>query len=357
MDTKRVLSYLISIMALFIISSQIAVAAISRDLLPNERNTIAVFKKASPLVVNVHRLRTVMNRGFNLQDVQTGMGSGFLWNSLGYVVTNYHVIRGASKLAVTLQKGETVRATLVGSDPRRDIAVLKLVNIKPLKDLPDFNHFPLANSSTLAVGQKTIAIGNPFGLDRTLTTGVISALGREIPGIGGNIIRNMIQTDASINPGNSGGPLLNSEGRLIGMNTSIYSRSGGSAGIGFAVPVNEIKRVVNQLIYSGRVRQPGIGVEVLSDSIAEQIGVTGIIINRVRAGSPAQKAGLKGTVRDTNGKIHIGDIIVGINGHAVKNLNELYAQLDKINVGQKIELSYKRNGKMHKINIRTIDVS
>lgn len=326
-----------------------------KNLLPTERNTIKIFKKISPLVVNVHRLRTVQD-GFSLRDVQTGMGSGFLWNKEGYIVTNYHVIRGANKVSITLQRGQIGEAKFIGAEPQKDIAVLKLTNLKLLKNIPSFDSIPIADSSKLEVGQKTIAIGNPFGLSRTVTTGIISAVGRELPNISNKHFRNMIQTDASINPGNSGGPLLDSQGQLIGMNTVIFSRSGTSTGIGFAVPSNEIKNIVDQLIQYGRVKQAGIGVQIMNDQIAVRLGVKGVIIYKVMPGSPADKAGLQGTYRDNRGNLHLGDVIIGVNNQPVKDYDDLYDALEKVNIGNTINLLYVRAGKQARVKLKTIDI-
>lgn len=327
------------------------------QLLPEEQNTIQIFQRISPLVVNVHRLRTVMTRNYEHHDVESGMGSGFVWNKDGYIVTNYHVIRSANKIAVTLQKGHTVLAKIVGALARKDIAVLKIDDPKALNeiDINGFFRFPIADSAKLKVGQKALAIGNPFGLDRTLTQGIISAVGREIPGIAGKI-NNMIQTDASVNPGNSGGPLLDSQGNLIGMNTVIFSTSGTSAGIGFAVPANDIKRTVEQIIQYGRVKQAGIGVQVFSDQITQSMGITGVLINNVVSQSPADKAGFQGTYRDEYGQIHLGDIIVGINDHPIKSYDDLNDVLDKVKIGEQITLHTLRGDKTRKVTLRTAEI-
>lgn len=328
-----------------------------QTLLPEERNTISLFEKVSPLVVNIHRLQTVMTQSFEVMDVQSGMASGFIWNKDGYVVTNFHVVQQGSKFAVTMEKGRTVPAKIVGVLPRKDIAVLKIDDAQALKEINanGFTHFPIADSSVLKVGQKAFAIGNPFGLDRTLTTGVVSAVGREIPGIVGKI-QNMIQTDASVNPGNSGGPLLDSSGQLIGMNTTIFSTSGTSAGIGFAVPANDISRIVEILIKDGKVKQPGLGVQVFSDQIAESLNIKGVIISNVIPGSPAEKAKLFGTVRDRTGRIILGDIITEINGQTVKNYDDLNGVLEKVKIGDKITLKYLRDKREQKVELQTTEI-
>lgn len=354
MTMKKILCVL-SLMLFSLAGPTAALAENEADLLPIERSNIAIFKNISPLVVNVHRLRTLVTTEFVQRDVQTGMGSGFLWNQQGYLVTNYHVVSGANKISVTLGKGKTVSARVVGGYARKDVAVLKIDDPEALKLLPDFKQFPLADSSALAVGQQALAIGNPFGLDRTLTTGVVSALGREIPGYAG-IIHNMIQTDASVNPGNSGGPLLDSHGRLIGMNTLIFSHSGNSAGIGFAVPTNDIKRVVEQVIQYGKVKQAAIGVQVFSDDIAKYFGVEGVIISAIVPKTSAAKAGLRGTLRDENGKIRLGDVIVRLNGHPIKSYEDLYQILDNLNIGDTVDLEYQRNEKTQTVKLTTMEV-
>lgn len=342
------------VLVLFFLSFQVT-ATPKTDLLPDERDTITIFEKTAPLVVNVHKLRTVITRDLVRHDVQAGTASGFIWDKNGYIVTNFHVIRGANKIAVTLQKGKTVQAKIIGAYPRKDIALLKIADTSALKDLDHFEHFPVADSNDLQVGQNAIAIGNPFGLDSTLTTGVVSALGREIPGVAGRI-HNMIQTDASINPGNSGGPLLDSHGRLIGMNTMIFSASGTSSGIGFAVPANDINRIVKQLIQYGRVKQARIGVQVFNDQVARQLGLEGVIISSVITGSPAQKAGLQGSYRDRNGDIILGDIISAINNHPIKRYDDLFEVLDHIKVGDTVTIKYLRNGHSYEGKVKTIDI-
>jgi len=347
----------LSVVAFMLTMISVATAQEPLHLLSNEKNTIEIFKQAAPLVVNVHNLRRVMARSMDIYTVRAGYGSGFLWNKDGYVITNYHVIHKANRIAITFGQGRTEQAKVIGVDPLRDIAVLKLNSLEGFNGLENFKQIPLANFQQLQVGQKTIAIGNPFGLDRTLTTGIISALGRSIPGIGGIKLRNLIQTDASINPGNSGGPLLNSQGKLIGMNTLIYSSSGSSAGIGFAIPVNDIRRSVTQIIQHGKVKQPGIGVHVLPDQTAQSFGVKGVIIGAVMDNSPADRAGLQGTWRDTNGEVHMGDVIVGIDDMPVNNYDELLEILTTLNVGDKIRLRYVRDNKEHQVTITTEPLS
>ncbi len=342
---------------LFIMLCRCAGAVNLDELLPYERNTIEIFQQASPKVVYVHRLATVINDAYERFQVPAGAGSGIIWDQKGHIVTNFHVINGAEKLAVTIGQ-LTVPAKVLGAEPRKDIAVLKVTSSQALSLLKSFQPFETTATQDLLVGQKTIAIGNPFGLDHTLTTGVISALGRQVPGIGGVKIRDMIQTDASINPGNSGGPLLDSKGRLIGLNTAIFSQSGSSAGIGFAVPADEVGRVVSQIIKNGRVMLAGIGIQRVEPNIAEQLGVThGILIADVLPHTPAAQVGLKGTHRNGWGQIVLGDIIIAMNGHPIANYDVLYNLLSKVKIGEEITLTIERNGKPVHFKMKTIDIA
>jgi S1-C subfamily serine protease len=258
-------------------------------------------------------------------------------------VTNSHVIAGGNKFLVTLHDGSVHEAELVGLDEFKDLAVLKI-------DAGGASLVPVVpgDSENLLVGQKVIAIGNPFGLDRTLTTGVISALGREIQSVAGTTISDVIQTDASINPGNSGGPLLDSAGRLIGVNTSIFSTSGSSAGIGFAVPVSTVKRVIPQLIEKGRVSRAGLGVQIIEDDLARRWGITGVIIREVSNGSAAERAGLRGCKVERN-RVRIGDVIVGIDDESVEKYDDLYTSLDQRNPGDRVKVRYLRGNDEHEV--------
>lgn len=332
------------------------IVPIPPPLLSDEQNTIQIFQQMAPRVVYVHRLARVQNMAYEVSTVPSGTGSGILWDKEGHVVTNFHVIQGADDVTVTVGN-ITVPAKVIGTEPRKDIAVLALRTdkIKPL--LTNLAPMPLAKTSNLVVGQKTIAIGNPFGLDHSLTVGVISALGRQVPGAGGVTIRDMIQTDASINPGNSGGPLLSSHGELIGMNTAIFSNSGSSAGIGFAVAADDIARIVPQLITHGRVKLAGIGIQRVEPSIAARLGVkSGILIADVIPNTPAAKAGLRKTERNAFGQIVLGDIIVGLNGHPIKNYDDLYNLLQQMEIGQRITLTVERRGKELRFPMNTIDI-
>lgn len=345
----RTLKWFILINCVF---TQLVYAA--AKLTANEQNTIAVFQHAAPFVVNVHNIRTVLTPRRDVFNLESGTGSGILWNAEGYVVTNFHVVAGASKVAVTLKGGKTVAATIVGIEPRKDLAVLKLKKLKHIKKIKSYASDALADSSKLMVGQKAIAIGNPYGLDHTLTVGVVSATGRQIRGVGGVTIHDMIQTDASINPGNSGGPLFDSAGRIIGLNTMIYSRSGSSAGIGFAVPVNDIKRIVKQLIKYGKVIQPGLGVEVFSNHLSHQLGLRGVLIRRVIPNTPAAKAGLIGTTQDAFGRIELGDIIIAVNGESTQSYDDLYNILEEVKVGDVVSIKYVRNSKVYNVKLKTV---
>lgn len=333
-----------------------ALASTLDEMLPNERNSVEIFQKFSPKVVYVHRL-TAVGRSYDKMHVSTGAGSGIIWDDKGHIVTNYHVIRGADELAISIGK-LTVPAKVVGAEPRRDIAVLAVTSPKALEMLKSYVPFEIIHSRDLLVGQKALAIGNPFGLDHTLTIGVISALGRQVPGVGGVTIREMIQTDASINPGNSGGPLLDSKGRLIGLNTVIYSNSGSSAGIGFAVPADDIERIVPQLIKNGRVVLAGVGIQRVDPRVALKLGVKkGILIAGVLPRSPAALKGLRATHRDRLGRIILGDVVTSVNGHPVDNYDIFYNLLTDIKVGEEITVTVQREGKSRNYKMKTIDIA
>jgi S1-C subfamily serine protease len=322
-------------------------------LLPEEENTIQVFKSASASVVCVTNIAVRQDVFMDAVDaVPQGTGTGFVWDRDGHIVTNYHVVEGGNAFLVTLQDHTELEAEVVGKEPRKDIAVLKVKapadKLKPL---------PLGDSDHLQVGQKTLAIGNPFGLDNTLTTGIVSALDRQVQSIGRVTIHGMIQTDAAINPGNSGGPLLDSSGNVIGMNMMIFSPSGASAGIGFAVPSNTIKRIVPQLIAHGHTIQAGIGVSVLRDEQKlELLGdVDGVVVRQVETGLPAQRAGVRG-LRFLRGRLILGDLIVGVDGQPVKDYDDLYNALDRHKVGESVEFKFLRDGKTRRVTIVLVDV-
>jgi S1-C subfamily serine protease len=310
------------------------------DLAADERATIELFRQASPSVVYITTLsqrRDIFS--LNLFEMPQGAGSGFIWDADGHVITNFHVIQGASGARVTLGDHSNWDAQLVGVAPDQDVAVLRINAPKNV-----LKPITLGTSTDLQVGQKVFAIGNPFGLDQTLTTGIISALGREIDAVTGRTISGVIQTDAAINPGNSGGPLLDSAGRLIGVNTAIYSPSGSSAGIGFAVPVDTVNRVVPQLIKHGRIIRPGLGVRIADDATARRLGVKGVLVMQVEKGSAAETAGLRGTQRDAGGRLILGDVIVSIASTTIASSEDLSNALDKYQVGETVKVNILRNG-------------
>jgi S1-C subfamily serine protease len=310
-------------------------------LAADEQNTIGIFQRASPSVVYIttlQRVRDFFSR--NVMRVPQGTGSGFIWDEQGHVVTNFHVIQGAQEAVVTLADQRSFPATLVGASPDHDLAVLHI-------DMPADGPrpLPIGTSSDLIVGQNVYAIGNPFGLDHTLTTGVISALNRSIDDDNGGTIENLIQTDAAINPGNSGGPLIDSAGRLIGINAMIYSPSGAYAGVGFAVPVDIVNRVVPKLVAYGRYVRPKIGISA-NDEISRRLlgaDATGVVVLQVVSGSPAARAGLRAATLSNGGRrVAINDVIVGIDAKPIKNFGELLSVLDEHEFGDKVTLSVRR---------------
>lgn len=313
-------------------------------LTPEEKGNIAVFESAKSSVVYISTSEQVMNFWTrNVQTVPHGTGSGFIWDSAGHVVTNLHVIADASEATVRLADGKDYPATLIGVSRTHDIAVVQ-IKIPASSAIA----IPIGTSRDLQVGQKVYAIGNPFGLDWTLTTGIVSALDRSLTGENGVLIQHLVQTDAAINPGNSGGPLLDSAGRLIGMNTAIYSPSGASAGVGFAVPVDTVNRVVPELITKGHYASPSLGIqadETLSSAIARQLGVKGAAILRVHPGGPAAEAGLRGARFGRRNAIYPGDVIVALNGKTVDSVARLLALLDDDKPGETVQLTVWRDGK------------
>jgi S1-C subfamily serine protease len=315
----------------------------------DETATIEVFKRTAPSVVHITSLVARRDRmSLDVTEIPQGTGSGFLWDTAGHVVTNSHVIADADRAQITLDDGTTYAAKLVGVEVNKDLAVLKI-------DAPasKLRAITVGTSSNLLVGQKVLAIGNPFGLDHSLTTGVISGLEREIKSASERTIFGVIQTDASINPGNSGGPLLDSGGNLIGINTAIYSPSGANAGIGFAVPVDTINSIVPELIKYGRVKRPGLGINIWKNA---QRNIDGVAIRNVGPGTPAAAAGLVGFSSTAEGRTVVGDIIVAIGGREVHEVGDLYKVLDTYRVGDTVEVVVAREQTRRTVKITLIDV-
>lgn len=328
---------------LFSTTPMIKKVALGSDELAN----ISIFERASRSVVYI--TNTAIRRDFwslNTFEVPQGSGSGIIWDREGHIVTNFHVVYGADSIEVVLADQTSYQAQIVGVDPDHDLAVLRIR--APREQLTPIE---IGDSQNLRVGQKVLAIGNPFGLDHTLTTGVVSALGRTIKSMNDRTIEGVIQTDAAINPGNSGGPLLDSAGKLIGINTQIISPSGAYAGIGFAVPVNTIARVVPQLIKYGKIIRPGMGISLIPDSIAARWGIEGLIIARVEPGSPADKAGLVSARETRLGRIQLGDIITQVDQEPVRTFDDLLRILDRHKVGDQVTVEVHRNGKRRTVSV------
>ena len=317
------------------------------DLAGEEKTAIEIFRNCAPAVVYITTSELRRNLfSLNVYEIPQGTGSGFIWDTEGHIVTNYHVIQDASRVEVTLADQSSWKGAIVGVAPDKDLAVLRIA--APVEKM---RNLPIGESSNLLVGQKVFAIGNPFGLDQTMTSGILSALGREIQSATGRTIQGVIQTDAAINPGNSGGPLLDSAGRLIGVNTAIYSPSGGSAGIGFAVPVDVVNRVVPEIIRHGRVIQPGLGVSVAHDKLAQRFGIEGVLVVDVAPGTAAEKSGLRGT-RRAEGEVVLGDIIVAVNGRRIRTFDHLRNEMDRFRVGDTVTLTVIRDGQ--EIELRAV---
>jgi len=341
----------------FILASfQTVWAADQQMLLENEKNTISIFKRSVDSVVNVSNIKIARRGGFfgfDLMEIPAGQGTGFVWDKEGHIVTNYHVIANGDSFLISFHNDKNqYKAKVVGGEPRKDIAVLKLEEMP--KNLTPIN---VGESKILEVGQKALAIGNPFGLDHTITEGIISALDRKIQGFGGVSITGMIQTDCSINPGNSGGPLLNSSGQLIGMNTMIFSNSGSSSGVGFSVPVSTVKQIVPQLIKHGKVVRPGLGIGILEDQIKAHFGIDeGLVIKYIDPKGGANQAGLRGMGRDSRGRYFIGDIILEVDGKKVNNYDDIYLMLENYKVGDVVTIKYIRDGKKSTAKVTLIEV-
>ncbi len=314
-------------------------------LAADELANIDLFRRTSPSVVHITSLTARRDLfSLNVQQVPQGTGTGFVWDGNGHIVTNFHVIQGANGAKVTMADQSSFDASLVGAFPDRDLAVLRI-------EAPKETLQPIAvgSSKDLLVGQRVYAIGNPFGLDQTLTTGIVSALNREISTFNNRTLRGVIQTDAAINPGNSGGPLLDSAGRLIGVNTQIASTSGASAGIGFAIPVDEVNRIVPRLIRDGRFVRPAIGVTAGPPGLSQALKLPrGVALVAVTPGSPADKAGLQPFRRGSRGEIVAGDVITAIDDQAVGDLDDLLSQLERHQPGESVNLSVWRAGQARK---------
>jgi S1-C subfamily serine protease len=318
---------------------------------PEEKTNIAIFRRCSPSVVHITTLVSTATDffGMDVQQVPEGTGSGFVWDDGGRIVTNYHVIRGADAAQVTLADRSTWPARLVGVYPDGDVAVLKID--APKEKLPPIT---IGISHDLEVGQKVFAIGNPFGLDHTLTTGIVSALGRQVSSASGRRIKGIIQIDAAINPGNSGGPLLDSSGRLIGVNSAIISPSGAFAGIGFAIPVDKVKRVVAELIKRGKIMEPTIGVEPAPDQWVKRLGLKGVLVLNVLPGSPAAKAGIRPMRRASGGRIVLGDLIVALDDTDVESADDYLDVLQNHRVGDSVVVTLKREGTRQKVKATVV---
>lgn len=319
------------------------------DLAASEQATIALFKNVSPSVVHVFARATPSASLFSdEQESVVQSGSGVIWDTAGHVITNNHVINGTAQIGVRLTSGEFVTARVVGAAPNYDLAVLQL-------ERPTSAWRPIAigRSADLQVGQSTFAIGNPYGLDQTLTSGIVSALGRRLPSGAAHEPTGMIQTDAPINPGNSGGPLLDSAGRLIGVNSAIISGSGASAGIGFAIPVDIVNHVATELIRNGHVPEPGIGIVAAKQGEATRLGLDGVIIVRTLPDSPAAKAGIEGA--DADGVVR--DVITEVNGKPIHSIEELTSIFENAGIGNQITLTVERDGQRRKVTVAIADVS
>ncbi|UCG96148.1 MAG: trypsin-like peptidase domain-containing protein [Burkholderiales bacterium] len=319
------------------------------DLAADEQAMIELFERTRDSVVFISTRQQVQDFWTrNVFSVPRGTGSGFIWDDRGHLVTNLHVIEGASEATVRLADGRDYRAALVGASPAHDIAVLRIgVGFKRPPPVP------IGESAALKVGQKVFAIGNPFGLDWTLTTGIVSALDRSLPTERGTI-EHLIQTDAAINPGNSGGPLLDSSGRLIGINTAIYSPSGASAGIGFAVPVDTVNRVVPELIRSGRYIRPALGIEIdegLNERLKSRLGVAGVVVLRVAPGSAAARAGLQGATIGRDGAVTAGDVVIAVEGRRTESVGRLLGRLEDFKVGDTVRLTVVREGREREVAV------
>src|SRR5437899_5745737 len=324
-------------------------------LATDEQNNIEVYRAVASGVVYIQSTTTVRDFFGMFSQEREGAGSGSIIDEQGDILTNYHVIANSEKLTVSFGTGKSYPARVVGSDPDTDLAVVRLLQA-PREPM---TMVQLGDSDKLGVGQKVLAIGNPFGLDRTLTTGVISGLQRPIRAQNGRQIEGAIQTDASINPGNSGGPLLDSHGRMIGINSQIESPSGASAGVGFAIPINIAKRIVPQLVRNGYVQRPKLGIEPRNvEALSGQVRLPvsyGVLIMAVQPGGAAANAGLRGLVQTENGDVELGDIIVAINGQKISNNDELFGVLDQHQVGETVNVEVIRNGRHTTVPVKLME--
>ena len=310
------------------------------SLSETEQTSIALFEQTAPSVVYIFTRNG--NKG-------GGAGSGFVWDSVGHVVTNHHVVKGSAQVLVRMNDGETVRAAVIGTAPDYDLAVVRLLDLRAV-----LRPIPIGASNKLKVGQSVFAIGNPFGLSRTLTTGIISALDRRLPTANNREVAGVIQTDAAINPGNSGGPLLDSAGRLIGVNTAIISPAGTSAGIGFAVPVDIVNSIVPQLIAKGSVPRPGIGIVVMAEETTARLGVNGLVIQRVLPGSSAARAGIRAADFDARS---FGDVITHVNGIPVRGIAQFATELGMVGIGNQAALTLVNRGRARRVLVTVSDIS
>lgn len=318
------------------------------ELAQFETMTIELFDRASSSVVFIFtQSQGRPQLGGQGAIPSQGAGSGFVWDQAGHIVTNFHVVERASAVQVRFRSGDPVSARVIGVSPDHDLAVLRVS--EAANRLPPI---PIGTSADLKIGQAVFAIGNPFGLQQTLTTGIVSALGRTLPTSSGREIAGVIQTDAAINPGNSGGPLLDSAGRLIGVNTAILSESGSSAGIGFAVPVDTVNRVVPQLVRNGRVPRPGIGIQTVPEEVAARLGAEGVVVYGVIKGSAAEQAGLAGIERNI-----LGDIIVAVDGRPIRTLAQFARILEEAGIGKTVTLRVRRNGSERDVKVTVSDIS
>jgi S1-C subfamily serine protease len=328
-------------------------ASVADGLSAEEKRDIDVFRRVQPSVVFISSIalrRDIFS--LDVQEIPQGAGSGFVWDKQGHIVTNFHVIQEGDRFAITLADQSEWEATVVGVAPDKDVAVVRI-------KAPADKLMPLARgtSKNLLVGQRVLAVGNPFGLDHSLTVGVLSALGRELRSPAGRRIRDVIQTDAAINPGNSGGPLLDSRGRLIGVNTAIFSPSGSFAGIGFAVPVDTVSRLVPQLITRGRAVQAGIGVSLIPDRYNRQLGVQGVALADVSADGPARRAGLQGARVARSGRVTVGDVIVAVDGKPVKSEDDLRDAFEAAGVGATVTLTVVRSGAKRDVKLQLVQLN